>query len=172
MFNYLRDLWLMPTRIAWIARRLEKACVRVRPRCYRIVPILGPVSRTAGPVAKTPQYYRFPLFGEKIMATTMTTIDQFTVTVQPVDAKGNPAPVENPEWLTNNTDVLSLVPSVDGMSCIVKAVGIPGAGTVQFSADADMGAGVTLIAGTLDVEVGPAQAVSVVLVPGPVEVQP
>lgn len=106
------------------------------------------------------------------MAVEMTTIDQFNVTVAPKDAKGNPAPIENPQWLTDNTDVLSLTPSSDGLSCLVKSVGIPGTANVQFSSDAKIGEGEVILMGTLAVTVGPAQAVTVELVAGPVEVQP
>lgn len=107
------------------------------------------------------------------MAVEMTTIDQFEVTIAPKNAKGQPAPVDGvPTWLTDNTDAVALEPSADGMSCLVKAVGIAGGAMVQVEADADMGSGVTLIRGTLQVNVTPAPATNIVLTPGPVVVQP
>lgn len=185
MFRFLRDLWYAPRRLAvidartfviqreveWIIRRLAKAKVCVKPRGYHIVPHVS-FGRTVGPVAKTPLFFCPRLSGEMFMAVSMETIQQFTVTVAPKDAKGNPAPIENGSWLTDNTDVLALTPSADGLSCLVQSVGIPGSANVQFTADAKIGEGEVFLSGVLAVTVTPAQAVTIELVPGAVEVQP
>lgn len=136
----------------------------------RLIPIFGPVSESSGTVAKTPGLHRFPLLGGDLMAAvTLTTIQQFSVSIAPVNAKGKPAKVDGPPvWLTDNTDVLALTPSADGLSCDVVAIGIPGAATIQVSADADLGAGSVLLTGTLEVEVTSAPATNIVLTPGPV----
>jgi hypothetical protein len=87
--------------------------------------------------------------------------------------KGRPAPVDGPPtWLADNTDVVALTPSADGMSCDVVAVGIPGTAKVQVSADADLGSGTELLVGTLDVEVTAAPAKTITLTPGTVVDQP
>lgn len=99
-------------------------------------------------------------------AVTMTSIQQFEITIQPVDAKGKPAPLDGtPIWLTDNSDVFDITPSADGLSCTVKATGIPGVGKIQVTGDADMGAGVAPIVGLLDCEVTQAPATSIVLTP-------
>lgn len=147
--------------------------IKLSLRRYRIVPIIGPFTDVVGPVAKTPQYQRRHLLGDLIMAVTMTNIQQFEITISPVNSKGQPATLDGvPEWLTDNSDVLSLTPSADGLSCTVFAVGIPGTAKVQVNGDADMGSGVTLITGLLDVTVIQAPAVSIVLNPGAVSDQP
>jgi len=177
MFGFIRNLWLMPGRIEDIDRRTTWLYAKLfldlcRPRGTRLKFRIGLMAHTVGPVSKTPQFLSSPLSGECLMAVDMTTIDQFTVTVAPKNAKGQPAPVQAPTWLTDNTDVIALAPSSDGLSCKVLAVGIPGTANVQFSCDADMGAGVVTLAGTLEVNVTAAQATTIELVPGPVEVQP
>lgn len=79
-----------------------------------------------------------------------------------VDAKGNPAVVDGaPEWSTSDASVLSVQPAADGMSAIVRASGGLGSAQVSVTADADTGAGIEPIAGTLDVEVIAGKAVAV-----------
>lgn len=103
------------------------------------------------------------------MALELNTIQKTTLSIQPVNAKGQPAPVDGvPTWLTDNTDVLALTPSADGLSCEVVSVGIAGTATVQVTADADLGSGTTSLVGTLDVNVALAPATSIVITPGPV----
>lgn len=104
-------------------------------------------------------------------AVAINTLQQFLVTIQPVDKKNNPAKVENIEWLTSNSDAIALEPAGDGLSCKVKAVGMPANVTVQVSADADLGDGVQQLVGTLAVEVTAAPAINIVLTPGPIEEQ-
>lgn len=143
-----------------------------RPR-GRILWVLGPFGISPGGVAKTPHRRRWPLTGDIDMALTMNTIQQCVLTIKPVDAKGHPAPVDGiPVWLSDNTDVLSLTPADDGLTCVAAAVGIPGTAKVQVSCDADLGAGVTLLVGTLDVSVTAAPATTIVIDPGPPTDQP
>lgn len=107
------------------------------------------------------------------MGLQITDSQQFDVTPQFVDKKGNPAKVDGvPEWSTDNTELLALTPAADGMSCTVAAVGPLGAAKVSLKADADLGAGIVDIFGVLDVEVTGGQATSVVLTPGAVTEQP
>jgi hypothetical protein len=90
-----------------------------------------------------------------------------------VDKKGNPAPVDGkPEWQVDNPNVLALVPSDDGLSCLVQAMGPLGPATVSVKADADMGEGVQPIAGLFEVMVTAGPAASVVITAGTPEEQP
>jgi hypothetical protein len=81
----------------------------------------------------------------------MTDTQQTVMTAKFVDKKGNPGQVDGvPEWLVDNPNVLQLTPAADGMSCVALAVGPLGNATVTLKADADLGAGVTPIMGTVD----------------------
>jgi len=130
----------------------------------RLIPIFGPISNTFGTVDKTPNLRRFPLLGEVIAMVTMNTIQQVQLTIQPVDAKGHPAKLDGaPSWLTDNSDAVSLDVSADGLSCTVKAVGVPGVANVQVKGDADLGTGVTPLVGTIPFTIVQAPAVSIVI---------
>lgn len=77
-----------------------------------------------------------------------------TLSIQPADKKGNPAPVDGvPVWLSSNTELITVVASADGLSAVATAVGPLGTATVSVTADADLGAGTTELAGTLDITV-------------------
>lgn len=127
-----------------------------------------------GPVARGVQRCFHPIFqkGNLMAAVTMTANQKFTITILPVDAKGNKAKIDGvPTWLTDDSNVLTLTPAADGLSCDVIAVGIAGTATVQVEADADLGPGITLIRGTLDVECTALPATNIVLTPGPLSDQ-
>lgn len=53
-----------------------------------------------------------------------------------------------PQWVTDDSDRLSLTPSEDGMKCRVASVGMAGSATVQMTADGEFGPGVSTIVGT------------------------
>lgn len=96
----------------------------------------------------------------------------FVATIQPVDAKGNPALVDGmPTWASSNPLVLTVEPAADGLSAMVKAVGPVGTGQVSVQGDADLGEGQKLIIGTLDVEVTPGDAVTFIVQTGAVSEQ-
>ena len=98
----------------------------------------------------------------------MKATQEFDALVAFQDSLGNPAPVEGvPVWTNSNESVISMVVAADGLSAVVSAVGIPGAGQISVQADADLGEGVTTITGTLDVEIQPGDAVTVTLNTGP-----
>lgn len=93
---------------------------------------------------------------------------EFDANVAFTDAKGNPAPVDGtPTWENSNTDLLTVTTAEDGLSAVIVATGTPGTGQVVVKADADLGDGVVEIIGTLDVEVVPGDAVTVVINTGP-----
>lgn len=101
----------------------------------------------------------------------LTDVQQVSLTIQPVDAKGNPAPVDGvPAWNVSDATVLDLQVAADGLSAVVTAKGplTPAGGSVQVSvsADADLTSGVTTINGSLDIAVVASQATTVGIVAG------
>jgi hypothetical protein len=86
---------------------------------------------------------------------------KFTASVVFLDAKGKVAAVDGaPVWTGSNDVAFTVTPSEDGLSAEVVANDL-GTGQVSVSADADLGAGVTTITGTLDLEVIAGDAVTV-----------
>ncbi len=101
------------------------------------------------------------------MSLILTDVQKVVVSITPVDAKGNPAPIDGkPVWTASDPSIISIVPSQDGLSADVIAVGPLGNAQVQVSADADLGEGVATIPGTLDVTVTASQAVSLTISAG------
>jgi len=136
--------------------------------------IVERIEESTDRVTVTPQY-RYPRFNNPkdtiTMSLQMTATQQCLISVAFTDKKGNPAKVDGyPVWLTDNTELLALSPANDGMSCLIAAVGPLGSGTVSVRADADLGAGVTNISGSLDVTITGGMATGVALSAGtPVE---
>lgn len=105
------------------------------------------------------------------MATILTATQKVPCTIDPRDSKGNSAPVDGvPQWASTNPSVATVVPSADGLSAEVIAAGL-GTTQIQVTADADLDAGETReLTGTLDIEVRPAEAVTLGISAGaPVE---
>src|SRR5262245_38589692 len=139
----------------------------------RILPAVRSVVPCASAPAKTPEY-RSPFLSRTrvILMLTLTSNQKALLSVTFLDSKGNPAPVDStPVWMTDNTDLLALTPAADGLSCTVAAVGPLGSATAQVNADADLGAGVVNIFGTLLVEVTAGQAATVAIAAGTPEEQ-
>jgi len=101
-------------------------------------------------------------------ATSMNLRDdqQVVLTIQPVDKKGAPALVDGvPVWASSDETVVTVTAAADGMSA--TAVGVaPGTGRVVVTVDADLGAGVSDLTGTLDFTVTGGGAVSLNIVAG------
>lgn len=90
-----------------------------------------------------------------------------TLSIAPVDAAGNPAPVDGvPSWSLSDTKYIGLEVADDGMSATAIAIGLLGTTQVQVAADADLGEGVVTINGTLDIEVVAGQAVGLSIAAG------
>lgn len=139
----------------------------------KMIPIIGPVRETSGSIIKTSNKYKFPLTGVLLMAFKLTDTQQVDLSATFIDKKGNPAPVDGlPEWFTDNPNVLSLVPSPDGLACKISAVGPIGTAIVSMKADADLGSGIIPISGLFDVEVVSGAAVQVTITPGTPSEQP
>lgn len=118
----------------------------------RIVFGIGTVSEQTAPPRLTPNAERSPK-GEVLVMLKMTSSQKATCTVAFKDKKGHPAPVDgSPIWGVDNSELVSIVPSEDGLSCEVSAVGPLGTALVSVQADADMGEGIVPVAGTLEVE--------------------
>lgn len=109
------------------------------------------------------------LVGETMLLLTST--QKCSLSIQPVDAHGNPALVDGtPTWSVADPNILTITPAADGLSAEIVAAGPIGATQVSVQADADLGGGVKTIAGTLDVQVAAGEAVGLSISAGtPVE---
>lgn len=91
----------------------------------------------------------------------VTTDQLFANTVlRPKNLRGEDAPVEagSVVWASSDDTVLRVTPSADGMTASVTTVGAGGPARISVTADADMGAGVSMITGVSEdvtVTVGP-----------------
>lgn len=95
------------------------------------------------------------------MSLILTDIQKVALSIKPVSAAGNPAPVDGkPEWVSSAPDVVTVEAAEDGMSAVVMTTGKLGTAQVAVKADADLGEGVVEITGVLDVEVKASAAVS------------
>jgi hypothetical protein len=113
----------------------------------------------------------FVIEGET-MALTLTAVQQVGVSVSAVDAKGNPAQVEDVVFSSSDEAVLLVKPDTsDPHKATAVAVAV-GTAQVKVQADADIGEGVTNLTGLLDIEVVAAEAVSLGMTAGTPEDQP
>jgi hypothetical protein len=103
--------------------------------------------------------------GGKIML--MLRDDQkVSLSIQPLDAKGNPAKVDGvPTWNNSDEAIGTLAAAPDGFSAVYTAMQT-GVAQVSVSADADLGMGVRTISGTLDIQIEPGEAVSLGITAG------
>lgn len=90
----------------------------------------------------------------------MTVTQKAQLALEPKDARGNPAPLDGvPVWTVANPAVATLTVSPDGLTAEVVAVGL-GSTQVNVTADARIGPDVREISGVLDVQISPAEAVT------------
>lgn len=105
------------------------------------------------------------------MAFALPNNKKVTLTLEPRDSKGALAQIEGvPEWASSDANVAAINPAADGLTASAVA-GAAGTATITATADADLGAGVTSITGTLDIEVTAGQATGLTIVPGALEDQ-
>lgn len=96
-----------------------------------------------------------------VESVTITDTQKFTVSVAPLDGKGNPAVLDGPVSFTaDNPALVTITPGADGLSAEVLAVGPLGSTQITISGDADLGAGVETITATLQVDVIAGKAAS------------
>jgi hypothetical protein len=106
------------------------------------------------------------------MQLVLTATQDAPIAAKCTDAKGNPAVVQDAKYESSDAAIVTLTPDPggDSLKTTVSAVGPLGAALVTFTADADLGAGVVPIIGTMDVVVNPGMATVVELSAGaPVE---
>jgi hypothetical protein len=109
----------------------------------------------------------------EVMALTLTAVQQASLSVKAVDAKGNPAEVENVVFDGSDPNIITLLPDAeDPTTAWVVAVGTPGNAQVTVTADADIGEGEKNLQGILDVTVVAAEAVALEIEAGVPEDQP
>lgn len=101
----------------------------------------------------------------------LTETQKVTLTLDPRNAKGNPAKVDGvPEWAVSNPGVARVEPAADGLSAVVFA-SVGGETQVSATMDADLGEGVRHLVATDTVTVVPGEAVTVGFVAGAPEEQ-
>lgn len=97
----------------------------------------------------------------------LTDVQKVTLSVQPLDGAGNPAPVDGaPVWASSDETLVTLAVAADGLSAVATAVGPLGHVQVSCSADAQIGDGVTTITGTLEIDVVASQATTLAISAG------
>ncbi len=95
------------------------------------------------------------------MALTMTSTQEATGKVQPIDSKGNPAPVESGsvDYSIEDPTLVEVIEDPDDETKFkVKALGPVGVTRLSITADADLGEGVTQIQEFSAIEIRPAGA--------------
>ena len=156
-----------------ITIEVEECCCRP----IRIVPGLSPTVDQREPVVPTPQYRTNKCFDPRslLLMFELPIGKQTTITTKFLDAGGNVTmPDGKPVWSTDNTDVVALTPSSDGLSCLVKTLGplTTTPVTVSMVADADRSTAVRAIIGTFQLTVSGGDAQTVTLDASAPEDQP
>jgi hypothetical protein len=101
---------------------------------------------------------------------------KFTATISAKSAAGNPATLDESDnpitWESSDPNIVSVTPSSDRMSAEIAAAGPVGMAQITVRADADVDPGeIRELAGILEVEVISGEAVTIEVVPGPLEDQ-
>ncbi len=110
---------------------------------------------------------KFTIIKGEIESMIITDTQQVDLAIKPVDKKGKPGQVDGvPTWASSNPAVAAVEPAQDGLSAVVKTADELGTTQISVTADADLGEGVTPIAGTIDIEVVGGQAVSLGIIAG------
>lgn len=106
------------------------------------------------------------------MSTVLPVTHLLPASVQPVDAKGNPAAVDGVAvWETSEPILATLEVADDGLSAKIVPTGVLGHVQIRVRADARMGPDVREISGLLEIELVAAEAVSLNVTAGePVEI--
>lgn len=116
-------------------------------------------------------FYKYDQNGQLTKAEPMdqlkvTQFETFPLAIK--DKFGNPALVDGvPAWSVDDNALALIDPAADGMSAVLKPIGPVGIVTISVSADADMGAGVEAVSGSLPIELVAGQAVTIQLTAGP-----
>jgi len=101
----------------------------------------------------------------------ISTEQKVLVKLVPTTPGNKPAPVDGvPTWTMGEggDETITLEPSADGLSCIIRAGDAPSADNIiTVSADADMGEGITTITDTIELDVTDPMAANLGLVAEP-----
>jgi hypothetical protein len=107
-----------------------------------------------------------PKIGLNLMAT-INTEQKVQYTISPTTDEGNPARIDGiPQWESSDTNIVTVAPAGDGMSCMAISGTVEGSATVTVTADADLGQGVRNITESQEVRVTLAEASKLGLKPG------
>lgn len=98
---------------------------------------------------------------QEIMKMQLQAGKKASLLVKAFDQFDNETVIESPRWDLTDQAMAVVEPSADGMSAVLTSKGPIGPFQVQFAADAKIGEGETPIAGSLDIEVLPGEAVRV-----------
>jgi hypothetical protein len=97
----------------------------------------------------------------------LTDTQEVDLAIKPLDRKGRLAQVDGvPEWTSSDPTIAKVTPSEDGLSAVVAATDNLGSVQIRVTADADLGEGVELITGILDLEIAGGKAVSLGIIAG------
>jgi len=106
------------------------------------------------------------------MALILTDEQKVHLSIQPLTAAGNAAPIDGvPLWSVTDPNIIGLDIAADGISCYAITTGALGTSQINVSADADMGDGIVTLMAILDIQVAPAQAVSLGILAGTPELK-
>jgi len=82
------------------------------------------------------------------------------LSISPVDSFNNPAKIDGvPTWVSSDENLLTLNPSIDGLSAVATSVGPVGKVSVTVTADADVSEGIHNLVGVLEIDVEAGEAV-------------
>jgi hypothetical protein len=110
---------------------------------------------------------RVQITGVGNMSLTMTDTQKVSLTISPLDARGNPARVDGiPTWAASDPALLLVLPEPSGLGAVAIAIGGLGNAQVTVTADVDLGAGVREITGILDITIVGGEAVELGIVAG------
>jgi hypothetical protein len=119
--------------------------------------IIGPVS-SRFPLHYMPEVERKAMFMSNLI---LTDSQKVMLTLAPVTAAGNPAPVDGvPTWGSSDETILTVTPAADGMSCEAFTTGLLGTAQINVTADVEMDEGITNLTGAQIIDVLAGQAVS------------
>jgi hypothetical protein len=140
--------------IDWDARRL-----RIHDPPHPVLPICF---RWLARILSSP----LNLIQGELMAITLTTVQAVALTIQPLDAKGNPAALDGPAvWTSSDSTIIDVVAAEDGLTAVATANTV-GHAQIQVVADARMGPDVFELTGVLEIDVVAAEAVTLNIAAG------
>lgn len=94
------------------------------------------------------------------MLPSMTTTQEYDVSIAPVNAQGKPATVDgDPTWASSDESVAKVIPIPGTLTATVRAQGV-GHYSISVTADADLGPGVRQLAASDEGDVTLAEAAS------------